>query len=53
MTIDVATLSSLVTGYLDPVTAARAGLLPGASPDDLATMRRLLAGPAPHTIEFR
>lgn len=52
VTVDIATLSSLVTGYLDPVAAARAGLLPGASPEDLATMRRLLAGPAPHTVEF-
>lgn len=52
VTVDIATLSSLVTGYLDPVTAARAGLLPGASPDDLTTMRRLLAGPAPHTVEL-
>ena len=50
--VDVATLTSLVTGYLDPVDAAHAGLLPGATGDDLATLRRLLAGPAPQTIEF-
>ena len=52
LTVDVATLTSLVTGHLDPFVAARAGLLPGATPDDLDTMRRLLAGPAPNTVEF-
>ena len=52
VTVDIATLSSLVTGYLEPSAASRAGLLSGALPGDLDTMRRLLAGPAPHTVEF-
>lgn len=50
--VDIATLTSLVTGYLDPLVADRAGLLPGASPDALATMRRLLAGPPPQTVDL-
>ena len=50
--LGVGTLSSLLTGWLDPVAAARAGLLPGARERDLATLRRLLAGPAPHTVDF-
>lgn len=50
--VDIATLTSLVTGYLDPATAAHAGLLAGATGQDVATLRRLLAGPAPHTVDF-
>lgn len=50
--VDIATLTSLVTGYLDPVDAAHAGLLPGAAAAGVATLRRLLAGPAPQTIDF-
>jgi len=41
-----------VTGYLDPATAAHAGLLAGATGQDVATLGRLLAGPAPHTVDF-
>ncbi len=50
--VDVATLTSLVTGHLDPADAAHARLLPGATAGDVATLRRLLAGSAPQTIEF-
>lgn len=50
--VDIATLTSLVTGYLDPATAAHAGLLAGATGQDVATLGRLLAGPAPHTVDF-
>lgn len=51
-TVAVSTLTSLVTGHLDAGAARHAGLLPGATDADVATLRRLFAGPPPTTVEF-
>lgn len=50
--VGIATLSSLLTGYLDPATAAWSGLLPGATDADVAALRLLFSGPSPQTVEY-
>lgn len=48
----IGTLTSLLTGYLDPAIAASSGLLPGVTDAEVGTLRGLLAGPAPETVEY-
>lgn len=50
--VDAGTLASLYTGYANPWTLARLGLLEGASPADLVALASVFAGPSPWMPDF-
>lgn len=50
--LSVSTLAGLFTGWLPARTAARAGLLPGATEAELDQLDRIFAGPTPWLLEM-
>ncbi|HSK42213.1 MAG TPA: GNAT family N-acetyltransferase, partial [Arenibaculum sp.] len=51
LTLDIAALAALYTGYLAPARLAMLGLLEG-EPEALAVATRLFAGPRPWSVDF-
>lgn len=50
--VTAGTLASLYTGYANPLTLARLGLLGGARPADLEALAAIFGGPAPWMPDF-
>ena len=52
LVVDIQSLSGLYTGYVSPAELIRAGRLDSASPQAVAALAAVFAGPAPRMVDF-